>query len=63
MWSVSRGSRDIAAAKLEFSPFSAPCGGTVSDSFVRAILIEFGHMSCILSLNVLHRQWVEGYHG
>jgi hypothetical protein len=70
IWFAFGGSRKIAAAKLVFSPFSTPCGGTghirlfllskevlfsrklssasiVSDSFVRAILIEFGHMSCI----------------
>jgi hypothetical protein len=36
---------------------------TVSDSFVCTILIEFGHMSCILTLNVLHCQRAEGrYH-
>ena len=32
-WFVYGGSRKFAAAKLAFSP---PCGGTVSDSFVRA---------------------------
>jgi hypothetical protein len=38
---------------------SAP---TVSDSFVRAILIEFGHMSCIWTLNVLQCQRAECHH-
>ena len=33
---------------------------TMSDSFVRAILIESGNMSCILTLNVLHCQRAEG---
>jgi hypothetical protein len=67
IWSASGESREIAAAKLVFSPFSTPCGctvhirlfllgkevlfsrklssaPTVSDSFVRAILVEFEHV-------------------
>ena len=52
VWFVSGRSHKFVAAKLAFSPFSTPCGGTVSGSLC-AILIEFGHMSCVWNLNVL----------
>jgi hypothetical protein len=35
---------------------------TVDDSFVHAILIEFGHMLYILTLNVLHCQRTERHY-
>jgi len=39
VWFVSGESRKFVDAKLASSPSSTPCGGTVSDSFVRATLI------------------------
>ena len=44
IWFAFGGSRKVVAAELVFSSFGTACGGTLRDSFVRAILIEFGHM-------------------
>jgi hypothetical protein len=48
----------LSSRELLFSR-KVSTASTMSDSFVRAILIEFGHMSCILTMNVLHCQRAE----